>query len=227
MRSGMTAPSPAALRMRRSRERRRQGGVMVRLEVASGATADLVALGWILEPDRGDKDALARALAGLINQAIAMRVTPSTTESEDVCFAPLRVTPGQIAVGFDESAGLSLKVGTASKRDVAQGLGLGLVELGEVLGVADDAAKNVEDKPPEAQPGDRVDTPDVAVEPAELSPLEPPQAQPWAEPAHPFGVDQARLWGPRLTLWQRRKIWSPGWGPRPDQDGCLAPDDLL
>jgi hypothetical protein len=200
----MTALSPAALRMRRSRERRRRGGVMVRLEVASGATADLVTLGWILEPDRGDKDALARALAGLINQAIAMRVTPSTTESEDVCFAPLRVTPGQIAVGFDESAGLSLKLGTFSKRDVAQGLGLGLVELGEVLGVADGATENVEDKPPEAQ----------------LSRLEPSETQ-------PFEVDPVDLWVPRLTLWQRRRIWAPEWGPRPDQDGCLAPDDLL
>lgn len=67
-RSGMTVLAPATLRMRRSRERRRQGGVMVRLEVASAATADLVALGWLLEPDRGDKDALARALAGVRRQ---------------------------------------------------------------------------------------------------------------------------------------------------------------
>jgi hypothetical protein len=64
-RSEMTAPSAAALRMRRSRERRRQGDVMVRLEVSPSATADLVALGWLLAPDRVDHDALASAQAGL------------------------------------------------------------------------------------------------------------------------------------------------------------------
>src|SRR6516225_9406166 len=50
-----------ALRMRRSRECRRQGHVKASLEVASGATTDLVALGWLTCPDRVDKDALARA----------------------------------------------------------------------------------------------------------------------------------------------------------------------
>jgi hypothetical protein len=85
-RSGMTAPSPGALRMRRSRERRRQGDVMVRLEVSPSATADLVALGWLPAPDRVDKDALARALVGLIDRALTMYVTPSTMESESVCF---------------------------------------------------------------------------------------------------------------------------------------------
>ena len=50
-----------ALRMRRSRECRRQGHVKASLEVASGATTDLVALGWLTCPDRVDKDALACA----------------------------------------------------------------------------------------------------------------------------------------------------------------------
>ena len=149
---------------------------MVRLEVASGATADLVALGWLLEPDRGDKDALARALAGLINQAIALRVMPST-ELEGVCVTALRVTAGQIADEFDERAGLSQRLGTPSEV-----LGLGCLELGEVMGVADGAAEIVDGTPREAQPGDRADTPDVAVEYAELSPFEPPEAQIWVEP---------------------------------------------
>jgi hypothetical protein len=90
MSSGMTAPSPAALRMRRSRERRRQGDVMAILEVGPSATADLVALGWLPAPDCVDKDILARALVGLINRAIEMRVTPRKG-SEGVCFTPLRV----------------------------------------------------------------------------------------------------------------------------------------
>ena len=50
-----------ALRMRRSRECRKQGHVKASLEVASGATTDLVALGWLTCPDRVDKDALACA----------------------------------------------------------------------------------------------------------------------------------------------------------------------
>src|SRR5438445_7086141 len=43
----MTVPSSAALRMRRSRDRRRQGDVIVSLEVAPKVTADLVELGWV------------------------------------------------------------------------------------------------------------------------------------------------------------------------------------
>ncbi len=101
----MGATSAAALRMRRSRERRRQGDVIVSLEVAPGAIADLVALGWLVVSDRGDKDALTRALVDLIGRAIELRVTP-TTGWEGVCYAPLRVSAGPIAVGFDKSAGL-------------------------------------------------------------------------------------------------------------------------
>jgi hypothetical protein len=224
-RSGMGAPSPAALRMRRSRERRRQGDVMVRLEVGPSATAHLVALGWLPAPDRVDKDTLARALVGLINRAIAMRVTQSAG-SEGVCFTPLRVTPGPTAIRLDGSAGLSPNVGTPFERDGPHGLGLGRVQPGEVLGAADGVAEIVEDKRTQAQPCDRVNTPDIAVE-HELSRLEPSEAQPWAEPTQPFEVDPAWLWAPRLTLWQRWRIWAPEWGPRPDQDGCLAPDYLL
>jgi len=82
----MTAPSPAALRMRKSRERRRQGNVMVGLEIGPSATADLVALGWLSELKTVDKDPLARALVGLIDRAIAIRVTPSTGSEGKVSF---------------------------------------------------------------------------------------------------------------------------------------------
>jgi hypothetical protein len=64
----MGALSAGALRMRRSRERRRQGHVKVSLEVASGATTDLVALGWLTSTARVDKDALAGALVGLVER---------------------------------------------------------------------------------------------------------------------------------------------------------------
>jgi len=73
----------------------------------------------------------------------------------------------------------------------------GGIQPGEVL----DAAEIVEDKPSAAQPG--------------------------PEPMQPFEVDPASLWGPRLSLYRDRRMWLPKWGPRPDQDGCQAPDYLL
>jgi hypothetical protein len=226
-RSGMTAPAASTLRMRRSRERRRQGDVIVKLEIGPNMTTDLVALGWLPAPDRVDKDAIARALGGLIDRAITMRVTPSTTESESVCLTPLRVTAGPIAIGSDENARQSPRLATLGERDGPHGLGLGCVQPGEVLGAADSVAEIVEDKLPEVQPCDGVDTRDSAAEQAELSCLEPSEAQPWAEPTQPFEVDPVHLWGPRLSLYRDRRMWLPKWGPRPDQDGCLAPDHLL
>ena len=218
--SEMTAPSPGALRMRRSRERRRQGDVMVRLQVSPSATADLVALGWLPAPDRVDKDALALALVGFIKRALTMRLTPSTMESESVCFTPLHVTAGPIAIGSDENAPQSPRLAPLGERDGPHGLGGGRVQPGEVLG----AAEIVEDKPPEVQPFDGVDTPDIAAEQAEISRLEPSEAQPWAEATQPLEVDPAQLWDQRLALWLRWRMWMSDWGPRPDQDGCLVPD---
>jgi hypothetical protein len=55
----VSARSTPSERMRRSRERRRLGGVSVSLEVGSHVIVDLVALGWLSAPDRADKDALA------------------------------------------------------------------------------------------------------------------------------------------------------------------------
>ena len=54
----MAAPSPAALRMRRTRERRRQGIVIVRVRVGPEAIADLIRLGWLDAADRGDEGVL-------------------------------------------------------------------------------------------------------------------------------------------------------------------------
>ena len=82
----MTAPSLAAVRMRRTRERRRQGDVIVSLDVGPKVTADLVDLGWLRAPDC-DKEALSHALIDLIERAIRARVTPSTgSEEGKVCF---------------------------------------------------------------------------------------------------------------------------------------------
>jgi hypothetical protein len=145
-RSEMGAPSPGTRRMRKSRERRRQGDVILRLEIGPNMTANLVALGWLLAPDRVDHDALASALGGFIDQAIAMRVTPSTIESESACLTPLHVTAGPIAIGSDENAPQSPRLATLGERDAPHGLGLGRVQPGEVLGAADGVAEIVEDK---------------------------------------------------------------------------------
>ena len=59
---------------------------MVGLEIGPSATADLVALGWLSELKTVDKDPLARALVGLIDRAIAIRVTPSTGSEGKVSF---------------------------------------------------------------------------------------------------------------------------------------------
>jgi hypothetical protein len=82
----MTAPSPPAVRMRRTRERRRQGDVLVSLEVGPKVTGDLVDLGWLLAPDRGDKNAVTRAMTELIERAIEVRVTPAPDSQGKVSF---------------------------------------------------------------------------------------------------------------------------------------------
>jgi hypothetical protein len=65
------------------------------------------------------------------------------------------------------------------------------------------------------------------LEPAEVPENTTPAARPRAEPTQPFEVDPAELWTPRLDLYRSRRMWMPAWGPRPDQDGCQAPDYLL
>ncbi len=82
----MGAPSAAALRMRRSRERRRQGDVIVSLEVGPNVTADLADLGWLPTSDWVDKDVLARALIDLIERGIEVRVTPASNSQGKVSF---------------------------------------------------------------------------------------------------------------------------------------------
>ena len=64
--------------MRRHRERLRQGGSIIKLEVGSGTVADLVALGWLTESNNADKGAIAHALTVLIERAIQTRVSPPT-----------------------------------------------------------------------------------------------------------------------------------------------------
>ena len=180
------------------------------LEVASGATTDLVALGWLTCPDRVDKDALACA-------TWAYRAG-----NRDV-FDTLDGVGGRLLHTRSRHRGfahrLKLLRQLPSLETVAEGGGPQELSLGggpsEVLG----AAEIVEDKPPGARPFDEVDP----APPSTTSPF----ADTAAEPTQPFEVDSVEFWGPRLDSYQRWRIWAPEWGPRPDQDGCLAPDCLL
>src|SRR5258708_38438219 len=71
--------------MRRTRERRRHGDMVVSLTVGPSETADLVDLGWLRAPDC-DKGALTHALIDLIERAIEVRVTPAPSSQGKVGF---------------------------------------------------------------------------------------------------------------------------------------------
>src|SRR5437016_2445533 len=72
--------------MRRSRDRRRQGDVIVSIDIGPKVTADLVGLGWLPPSARGDKGVLVRALIDLIERAIEVRVTPAPSSQGKVGF---------------------------------------------------------------------------------------------------------------------------------------------
>jgi hypothetical protein len=75
-----------AERMRRSRQRRRKGDVMVSLELGSAAIEDLVSLDWLSADDRDHKESLSRALTGLIERGIRARVAPPTGSHDQLGF---------------------------------------------------------------------------------------------------------------------------------------------
>src|SRR6266436_370394 len=105
----MTAPSPPALRMRRSRQRARRGDVIVSLDVGPKVTADLVVLGWVPAHVCGDKDVLAHALTELVERAIEVRVTPALSSPGKVSFM-LEIQRSTIAKAFRRFAGRALAV---------------------------------------------------------------------------------------------------------------------
>lgn len=136
----VSPPSPAAQRMRRSRQRRRQGGVVLNLGVGPSEISALIALGWLLASDRGDKS----ALAGLIEHALAMRVTPPA-KLEGLTL--LRATDGLIANEFDECAQLPQSPGMSAQQDSFRHAG-----PGAVLADAGGAVEIAKDNPQERQP---------------------------------------------------------------------------
>ena len=68
--------TPGAERTRKSRERRRRGGVLIEFEVVGTALDRLVTLGWLDDNGRGDKGAITTALIELADRALALRLKP-------------------------------------------------------------------------------------------------------------------------------------------------------
>jgi hypothetical protein len=197
---------------------------MVTLKVGPSMTGNLAELGWLPKSDRVDKNIIAHALAGLIDEALRVRVVSSTAIEEGRA-APLRVTARPVIIGLEQSGELSPKLKTACERSDPRDLGLGPIQPSEILSEADALADPPQDNPPEAQHW--LDTSGIAVKHAELSRPELSEVRPSAHPPQPSDEYAAWLWDRRLSLWQRWRRWAPEWGPRPDQDGCLAPDYLL
>ena len=202
-----------ALRMRRSRECRRQGHVKASLEVASGATTDLVALGWLTCPDRVDKDALACATRAY------------RAGNRDVCNT-LGGVGGRLLHTRSRHRGFAHRnrivsdcPAVAEPRNSRRGRRPPATQPWGRPQRGSRCSRIVDDKPPGARPFDEVDS----APPSTTSPF----ADTAVEPTQPFEVDSVEFCGLRLDSYQRWRIWAPDWGPRPDQDGCLAPDCLL
>jgi hypothetical protein len=119
--------STAALRMRRSRARRRRGEAIVNLEIGPGVIIDVVALGWLGESDHSDKDAIARALMDLVERAILARLTPSACSqgrTSFVCDLPPSTVDTLIGLRWlpPEHAGDADAIATASRRFAGRAL---------------------------------------------------------------------------------------------------------
>src|SRR5215470_3499699 len=138
-----------------------------------------------------------------------MCLTPST-ESEGACSTPVHATAGSlIAIGSSQIA-----PAVAEPRNSRRGRRPPGTQPWGRPQRGSRCSRIVDDKPPGARPFDGVDP----APPSTTSPF----ADTAAEPTQPFEVDSVEFWGPRLDSDQRWRIWAPEWGPRPDQDGCLA-----
>jgi hypothetical protein len=69
-------PATSAARMRRLRERREKGTVLIEIPVFGSGIGQLVELGWLAPERRGDRNAVRGALSRLANRALALRTRP-------------------------------------------------------------------------------------------------------------------------------------------------------
>jgi hypothetical protein len=68
--------SRSAERMRRARNRKRQGAAMVNFLIGADAVRSLIELGWLVPERRGDRDAVRSAVIQLAARALALRIRP-------------------------------------------------------------------------------------------------------------------------------------------------------
>ena len=80
----MTAPSPAAERMRRHRVRRKRGRFVVPVELAEEHLDMLTAGGWLNDGDAGDTEACGAAI-GRILDGLSKKVSRVTSASDEPC----------------------------------------------------------------------------------------------------------------------------------------------
>src|SRR5437763_1588105 len=62
-------PSPGALRMRRFRQRQKQGDVSVELKLYQAGVDRLIELGWLRAMDRGNRKAVTAAIGNFTERA--------------------------------------------------------------------------------------------------------------------------------------------------------------
>jgi hypothetical protein len=63
---------PGALRMRRLRQRRREGAVRIEFAVVTSALDAMVACSWLTPEQRGDREAVRRAVVKLARLGLAL-----------------------------------------------------------------------------------------------------------------------------------------------------------
>jgi hypothetical protein len=71
-------PSPGALRMRRFRQRRKQGDVSVEMELYQAGIERLIELGWLRKDNRGNRKAVTEAFLKFAGRAFNMGVGPAS-----------------------------------------------------------------------------------------------------------------------------------------------------
>jgi len=73
IRSAMTEDAPSATsteRMRQSRQRRKDGGVLVTIDLDAASVARLIALGWLREGRQRDRTAVSAAFAAFASHVL-------------------------------------------------------------------------------------------------------------------------------------------------------------
>jgi hypothetical protein len=72
-------PSPGAVRTRRYRERRKQGNMLLEIDVYQGGIDCLIEFGWLRDVDRSDRRAVTDAFLRFTRRAFELRIKPKSS----------------------------------------------------------------------------------------------------------------------------------------------------